>query len=81
MLGLVASTLDDSLINHVTYTWLPLVGTAPPTFPSVAKAGQAPFTLWDHRSRWAVFAFPQSHVKPGSPENSKREHQFSYTAV
>ena len=38
MLGLVASTLDDSLINHVTYTWVPPVGTAAPTFPSVAKA-------------------------------------------
>ena len=38
MLGLIASTLDDSLINHVTYTWVPPVGTTPPTFPSVAKA-------------------------------------------
>ena len=38
VLGLVASTLDDSLINHVTYTWVPPVGTAAPTFPSVAKA-------------------------------------------
>ena len=38
MLGLIASTLDDSLINHISYTWTPLVGTAPPTFPSVAKA-------------------------------------------
>ena len=38
VLGLIASTLDDSLINHVTYTWAPLVGTAVPTFPSVAKA-------------------------------------------
>ena len=35
--GLVASTLDDSLINHVNYTWEPPVGTAAPTFPSVAK--------------------------------------------
>ena len=38
MLGLVASTLDDSLINHVIYTWVPPVGTAAPTFPSVTKA-------------------------------------------
>ena len=38
MLGLIASTLDDSLINHVTYTWVPPVGTAALTFPSVAKA-------------------------------------------
>ena len=38
VLGLTASTLNDSLINHVTYTWVPPVGTAPPTFPSVAKA-------------------------------------------
>ena len=38
VLGLVASTLDDSLINHVNYTWVPPVGTAAPTFPSVAKA-------------------------------------------
>ena len=38
MLGLIASTLDDSLINHVIYMWAPSVGTATPTFPSVAKA-------------------------------------------
>ena len=38
MLGFIASTLDDSLINHVTYTWAPPVGTTVPTFPSVAKA-------------------------------------------
>ena len=38
MLGLIASTLDDFLINHVTYTWIPPVSTAAPTFPSVAKA-------------------------------------------
>ena len=38
VLGLFASTLDDSLINHVSYTWAPPVGTAAPTFPSVAKA-------------------------------------------
>ena len=38
VLGLIASILDDSLINHVTYTWAPLVGTAAPAFPSVAKA-------------------------------------------
>ena len=38
VLGLVASTLDNSLINHVSYTWAPPVGTASPTFPSVAKA-------------------------------------------
>ena len=38
VLGLITSTLDDSLINHVTYTWVPPVGTAPLTFPSVAKA-------------------------------------------
>ena len=38
VLGLIASTLDDSLINHVTYTWAPPVGTTAPTFPSVAKA-------------------------------------------
>ena len=38
VLGLIASTLNNSLINHVTYTWVPPVGTAAPTFPSVAKA-------------------------------------------
>ena len=38
VLGLIASTLDDSLIHHVSYMWAPPVGTAPPTFPSVAKA-------------------------------------------
>ena len=38
VLGLIASTLDDSLINHVFYMWAPLVGAATPTFPSVAKA-------------------------------------------
>ena len=38
VLGLIASTLDNSPINHVTYTWAPPVGTAPLTFPSVAKA-------------------------------------------
>ena len=38
VLGLIASTLNDSLINHVTYTWAPPVGAATPTFPSVAKA-------------------------------------------
>ena len=37
MLGLVASTLSDSLINHVDYTWTPLVGGTAATFPSVAK--------------------------------------------
>ena len=38
MLGLIASTLNDTLINHVTYTWVPPVSTALLTFPSVAKA-------------------------------------------
>ena len=38
VLGLIASTLHDSLINHVTYTWAPPVGTAPSTFPSVEEA-------------------------------------------
>ena len=38
VLSLIASTINDSLINHVIYAWAPLVGTAPPTFPSVAKA-------------------------------------------
>ena len=37
MLGLVASTLSDSLINHVNYTWTPLIGGAATTYPSVAK--------------------------------------------
>ena len=38
ILGLIASTLDNSLINHITYTWAPLAGAAAPTHPSVAKA-------------------------------------------
>ena len=38
VLGLITSTLNDSLINHVTYTWTPPVGTTALTFPSVAKA-------------------------------------------
>ena len=38
VLGLIASTLDDTLINHVSYTWAPPVGTTAPTFPFVAKA-------------------------------------------
>ena len=38
VLGHITSTLNDSLIHHVTYTWTPPVGTATPTFPSVAKA-------------------------------------------
>ena len=33
----MASTLSDSLINHVNYEWTPLVGSAPATFPFVAK--------------------------------------------
>ena len=32
MLGLITSTLDDTLINHVSYTWAPLVGATVPTF-------------------------------------------------
>ena len=32
MPGLITSTLDDSLINHVSYTWAPPVGAAVPTF-------------------------------------------------
>ena len=38
VLGLITSTLDNAFINHVSYTWAPPVGTAAPTFPSVAKA-------------------------------------------
>ena len=38
VLSLVASTPNNSLINHITYTWAPPTGTAVPTFPSVAKA-------------------------------------------
>ena len=38
VLGLIASTLNDSLINHVNYMWTPPVGSAPTTFPSMAKA-------------------------------------------
>ena len=38
VLGLIANTLNDTLINHFSYTWAPLVGAATPTFPSVAKA-------------------------------------------
>ena len=38
VLGLITSTLDNSLINHVSYTWAPPVGTPPPTFPSVEKS-------------------------------------------
>ena len=38
MLGLVASTLSNSLINHINYKWTPLVGGTATTFPSVAKA-------------------------------------------
>ena len=34
----MASTLSDSLINHVNYEWTPPVGGAAVTFPSVAKA-------------------------------------------
>ena len=64
MLGLIASTLDNTLINHVSYTWVPPVGTAPPTFPSVAKAlmdklhslfgitGLAGQFLLFHRAMW-----------------------------
>ena len=64
MLGLIASTLDDSLINHVSYTWAPPVGAATPTFPSVAKAlmdklhslfgitGLAGQFLLFHRAMW-----------------------------
>ena len=37
MLGLVASTLSDSLINHINYEWTPPVGSAATAFPSVAK--------------------------------------------
>ena len=38
VLGLIASTLDDSLINRVSYTWDPPVSTTVPMFPYVAKA-------------------------------------------
>ena len=68
MLGLIASTLDDSLINHVSYTYvgssvwyhatnLPLCGKSP--------HGQAPCALRDPRSRQAVFTFSQSNVDLG----------------
>ena len=64
VLGLIASTLDDSLINHVSYMWAPPVGTTAPTFPSVAKAlmdklhalfgvtGLAGQFLLFHRAMW-----------------------------
>ena len=38
VLGLIASTLSNSLINHVNYMWTPPVGGTAATFPSVAKA-------------------------------------------
>ena len=36
--SLVASTLSDSLINHINYEWTPPVGGTATTFPSMAKA-------------------------------------------
>ena len=38
VLGLIASTLSNSFINHINYEWTPPVGGAAATFPSVAKA-------------------------------------------